>query len=444
MNFKNGSKIGVIAKDSTRGMRANSMVLEEAATLDGYSYNNVLLPQLNIVRREPDGTQNAEEPVSPQTFITTARERTVFMYSKLIELTAKEVLQPEDVFVWGLSYEVPLHYGILNKKIMMDQRFSTTMDEESFSRENLSIWTGNNQDAWLNSEKLNRRRTLLKCERKAPDYQANSNTFYIMGVDVGRYNANTAIMIIKVLPGEKWFRKNIVYTEILHGENFITEQAPRLKKLIQLFNPKEVVIDGNGIGGGLMDAMAIPSIDQKTGEHFPAYYSFNNDKHLPPDKQIVTLEPQPSYNAILYDIKAGRGGDNDAGVIHSNFFAQINNGSVSFLAPERIVREKLLKTNKGKKMTMLDRRLFLFPYEMTSRLIDELNNLKVKDAGSGIANDLKVERISKSIEKDRFSALEYGLFRVKYYEDKATFRKRRKKNIGQYNFFTPKERNSGR
>jgi len=41
------------------------------------------------------------------------------------------------------------------------------MSEDSFARESLSIWTGNNKDAWLNSKKLNKRRTLLKCERKA-------------------------------------------------------------------------------------------------------------------------------------------------------------------------------------------------------------------------------------------------------------------------------------
>ena len=78
-------------------------------------------------------------------------------------------------------------------------------------------------------------------------------------------------------------------------------------------------------------------------------------------------------------------------------------------------------------MTSVDRRIFLMPYEMTSRLMDELNNLRLKP--TGIENKYKVERISKSLEKDRFSALEYGLYRVKYYEDKEIF-KRRKNNIG--------------
>jgi len=88
-------------------------------------------------------------------------------------------------------------------------------------------------------------------------------------------------------------------------------------------------------------------------------------------------------------------------------------------------------------MTAYDRRVFLLPYEMTSRLMDELNNLRLKP--TGIENKYKVERISQSIEKDRFSALEYALYRIKYYEDKEIFKKK-KKNIGNYGFFTPKSR----
>jgi len=88
-------------------------------------------------------------------------------------------------------------------------------------------------------------------------------------------------------------------------------------------------------------------------------------------------------------------------------------------------------------MTSYDRRVFLLPYEMTSRLMDELNNLRLKP--TGVENKYKVERISKSIEKDRFSALEYAMYRIKYYEDKEIF-KRRKKNISSYGFFTPKSR----
>ena len=432
--FKNGSRLTVVSKDTSRGLRATSGILEEAATISEEDYNEVLLPQLNVPRREVDGSLNPEEPVSTQTFITTAREKTVFMYGKLIECAVNAVLHPDQYFVWGVSYEVPLKYGVINKQMLMDQRDSSTMSEESFSRESLSIWTGNAKEAWLDSKRLNKRRTLLKCERKAQENPSNPNTFYIVSADIARYAANTAIMVFKVLPSQNGFKKQLVYTEVIHGANYITEQAPRLKKLIQLYNPKELVIDGNGPGIGLLDAMILPSTYAETGEEFPPYYVFNNDHHLPPEKKAAGEEPWPELNAIIYDIKAGAGNDDQ---IHSNFYAQINNGSVSFLANERIVKDKLLQTRKGQKMSLYDRRVFLLPYEMTSRLMDELNNLKLKP--TGVQNQFKVERISRSIEKDRFSSLEYGLYRIKYYEDKET-RKKKKRDFSQYVFLNHKNR----
>ena len=432
--FKNGSMISVVAKDSSRGLRATAAIMEEAALIEEVPYNEVLVPQMNIKRKEVDGTINPEEPSASQIFITTAAERTVFMYGKLIECLVNAVLRPDEYFVWGLSYVTPLHYGLLDKAAIMDQRYSNTVSEESFARESLSIWSGNNKEAWLDSKRLNQRRTLLKCEREAQANPTNPNTFYILSADVARYSANTAIMVTKIIPNENIFKKNVVYTEIIHGANYITEQAPRLKKLIQLYRPKEIVIDGNGPGIGLLDAMALPSSDLNTGEQFPAYYAFNNDHHLPPEMKHETEEPHPEYNAIIYDIKAGSQNDD---AIHSNFFAQINNGSVSLLAHERIVKDKLLKTKKGQKMSLYDRRVYLLPYEMTSRLIDELNNLRLKP--TGVQNQFKVERISRSIEKDRFSSLEYNLYRVKYYEDKAA-RRKKKINGNQFAFFSPRKR----
>ena len=435
LKFKNGSNITVVSKDTSRGLRATAAILEECALIDETSFNEVLWPQMNLKRKEVDGTLNPDEPSSAQIFITTAAERTVFMYSKLIECAVNAVLRPSEYFCWGLSYEIPLHYGLLDKATILDQRYSTTVSEDSFARESLSIWSGNSRDSWLDSKVLNKRRKLLKCERKAQQNSINENTFYIGSCDVGRYSANTAIMIIKVIIGQESFRKNVVYTEVIHGANYITEQAPRLKKLIQLYNLRELVIDGNGPGIGLLDAMALPSIDTTTGEQFPAYYVFNNEHHLPPEMKKETEEPHPEFNAIIYDIKAGAANNDN---IHSNFFAQISNGTVSFLAHERIVKDKLLNTKKGQKMSLYDRRVFLLPYEMTSRLIDELNNLRLKP--TGVQNQFAIDRISRSIEKDRFSSLEYGLYRVKYYEDEYLHKQKVKSGFSKYIFFSPKKR----
>lgn len=181
--FKNESQITVVSKDTSRGLRSTAAILEECALISQEAYTEVLLPQMNIKRKEVDGTTNPDEPSAAQTFITTAAERTVFMYSKLIEIAINAVLRPQEYFCWGMSYEIPLHYGLLDKATMLDQRYSNTINEESFARESLSIWTGNNKEAWLDSKRLNKRRTLLKCERKAQENPSNPNTFYMIGVN---------------------------------------------------------------------------------------------------------------------------------------------------------------------------------------------------------------------------------------------------------------------
>lgn len=67
--FKNGSHLSVESKDNSRGLRGTNLIIEEAALVDEVSYTEILLPQLNIARREVDGSFNEEEPVSSQIFM---------------------------------------------------------------------------------------------------------------------------------------------------------------------------------------------------------------------------------------------------------------------------------------------------------------------------------------------------------------------------------------
>lgn len=217
-------------------------------------------------------------------------------------------------------------------------------------------------------------------------------------------------MIIKVVPMANEWKKKVVYTENLHKVS-LPEQAARLKELHSLFNFREIIIDANGIGQGLADQLVLPQWDKKRRYWGPLYV--NND----PD--VYPYPKEEKDKAIIYNIKANAALNND---IYSNLFIQINNGHVQLLANERIVKEKLLATKKGQKMSYLAKEKFLLPYVMTSRLIDELNNLKLK--ATGVQGQIAVEQISKRINKDRVSALGYGLYRIKYYEDEEFRRKK--------------------
>lgn len=191
-------------------------------------------------------------------------------------------------------------------------------------------------------------------------------------------------------------------------------QAARVKQLVQDYHPKELVIDGNGVGAGLVDALVVPSYGPN-GELYEPLYVINDSDNYP-----IPRGMEKSPNAIIYNLKANAAMNNE---IYSNLYVQINSGNVRLLANERLVKEKLLATPKGQKMSYLAREKFLLPYTMTSRLIDEMNNLKLKDS-SLASGQIAVEQITKRINKDRVSALSYGLYRIKYYEDKMVRKKK--------------------
>lgn len=293
----------------------------------------------------------------------------------------------------------------------------------------MSIWTGQSKDSWFNNKMLIRSRNMLTYETESSlQLNRNSEMFYVVGVDVGRYGANSVIVVLKVEPRAKAWKKKLVYIEVIHGENFLF-QVPKIKRVIKNFNPREIVIDGNGLGAGLIDSMVMDTYDPKTGEFFPAYYVFNDPKYLPKGYKNPPNKSIPEDNILIYNLKANASNDSE---INSNCYSQIMGGMVDFLANERIVKTKLLSTEFGRKMTPYDRQAFLYPYIMTSRLMDELNNLKLKP--TGVQNQIKIERISKTIEKDRYSALAYALYRVKEYEDSALRKVKKHKTLGNYVF----------
>ena len=78
----------------------------------------------------------------------------------------------------------------------------------------------------------------------------------------------------KHLPFEyKWLEFRLIVNKELYDE-----QAIDLKKIIRDFNPKEVVIDTNGLGVGLGDEMIRTQYDE-FGNLLPAYGFINDDNY---------------------------------------------------------------------------------------------------------------------------------------------------------------------
>lgn len=70
----------------------------------------------------------------------------------------------------------------------------------------------------------------------------------------------------------------------------------------------------------------------------------------------------------------------------------------------------------------------LMPHEMTTKLFEEMANLRLKRSGTGL--DIILEQINPRFPKDKYSSFAYGLWRIKELEEAATKKTRRRFGAG--------------
>ena len=111
--------------------------------------------------------------------------------------------------------------------------------------------------------------------------RGGENSFYLLSVDVGRLNDQTVVCVFRVNINKDKYYCTLVNLYVLGRQSetkTFTQQTIDLKKIIQAFNPKEVVIDINGLGLGFADEMIKEQIDTD-GTIYPAYGFFNDNDY---------------------------------------------------------------------------------------------------------------------------------------------------------------------
>ena len=196
------------------------------------------------------------------------------------------------------------------------------------------------------------------------------------------------------------------------SDEHFEDQAVRLKKLFYRYKAKRLVIDGNGLGIGLMDYMVKQQIDPDTSEIFPDFGVYNDDENYYKKYQTQSCE----QNAI-YIIKANAPINTEA---HANAQTQMSSGKVKFLIDERVAKVKLMGTRVGQNMKPEERAEYLKPFTLTSILKEEMMNLREETEGVNII----LKQANRGIRKDKFSAFEYGLYYVKHEEDNKKHKKK--------------------
>lgn len=425
LTFRNQSVLDVVgALETTRGGRRHAGLIDETRDQNGDDINEIVLPLLNVDRRMANGQVNPYEPHKAQFYMTSASQKSTYAYGRMIELFEQEIISPESTFVWGCDVNVPKRHGLISQQFINELKMSATFKEESFGREYMSIWSGGSDESWFNYDKMSRHRKLVNPELQEK-LIAGNKIFYLLAVDVGRLSCQTVVTVYKVFESPEGYRTNIVnivVLGILEKDRHFEKQALDLKKLIKAYQPREVVIDGNGLGVGLLDFMVKPQMDLD-GEVYPPYGCFNDDsyKHIQPK----------DCKWIIYVIKANSTLNSK---IHSNCYSWIHSGKVTFLIKEQEAKNKLMSTKVGQKMSVVERAKRLMPHEMTTKLFEEMANLRIKPTGNAL--DVNLEQINTRFGKDKFSSFEYGLWRLKELEEQYIKNRSRHTGKRKLTFFT--------
>ena len=386
---------------------------------------------MNVSRRLPDGSVDHKEVLNKsQIWVTTAGFKNSYSYDKLIQMLVWQIVQPGLAFTMGGSWRVPVKMGLLDRGFVNDLKADGTFDEVSFDREYESRWAGSSLGAFYNAEQFDKLRLLSQPENESSG-RGNGKQYYVFGIDVARSKdgCQSVICVFKVNPSTTGGASNKslvnIYTINTEEESgHFGKQAMYIKRLYNLYRPKAIAVDGNGLGHGLVDFLVIGNQDNRTGEEFPAFGVINDDDGE--FRRLQKSEPMV-YKDVLYIIKANSE-IND--ICHTNVLAQMGSAKIKFLADERTAKAKLLGTKRGQAMEIQERSDFLRPFMLTSILKTEMMNLIEKKDGK----NLYLERSNKSIPKDKFSAFEYGLYYIKITEDEG--RKRRKVSVKDMMFYS--------
>lgn len=308
---------------------------------------------------------------------------------------------------------------MLDRDFVTQLKLDGTFNEASFAREYESAWTGDVESAFFDSSIFDKHRVLNLAEY-GRNGRINSKGYYLMGVDVGRHGCTTEVCIFKVTPTPTGAPlKQLVNIYTYEAEHFGL-QAIKLKRLFDQYKCKIAVVDGNGLGTGLVDFLVVDQIDPDSDEVLYNWGVYNDE-----DRKYKNFETPDTIHNALYIMKANA-------PLNSEMYAycqsQIRNGKIKFLIDDNMAKAKLMEQAQGKKMSAEKRAEYLLPYVQTNILKDQMMNLIEETEG----NNIILKPSNKKIKHDKFSALIYGLYYCKLQEDKG---RKRSRNIADFMFF---------
>lgn len=412
IDFANGSWIRVVtASDSGRGARANILLVDEFRMVDLDTINTVLRRFLTAPR-QPNYLNNPKYAHllerNKEFYMSSAWYKNHWSFEKAKAYTVNMLDDTKKYFICGLPYQVSVKEGLLSREQIEDEMSETDFDEVKWSMEMDCLFFGDTEGAFFSFDDIGCRRTLQTAvyppsfinnkTYKIPELATNERR--IMSVDVALMASNkhrndaSAIIINSAIPtNNNNYVSNIIYLENHEGLN-TDELALVIRRLFRLYKCTDLVVDTNGSGLGVFDALVRDMVDPETGELYGALSCCN-------DKDMAARCKVANAPEVIWSIKASASFNNEICILLRSGFKQ---GKINLLVSEFEAEEILKDKIKGyAKMQPFEQLQYKMPYIQTTLLIYELTKLEHEIKGTNI------KIIEKTgMRKDRYSSLAYN------------------------------------
>ena len=413
IEFANGSWIKVVtASDSGRGSRANILIVDEFRMVDLDTINTVLKRFLTAPRQPAYLNKSEYSHLierNKEIYMSSAWYKSHWSFDKAKAYVVNLLDETKKYFICGLPYQISIKENLLSREQIEDEMSEVDFDETKFLMEMETLWFGDTDGAFFTFDDISQRRKLQNAlyppslstnnkNLKIPELVNNERR--ILSVDVALMaskktnNDASSIMINSAIPtNNNNYTANIIYLENHEGLN-TDELALIIRRLFKWYKCTDLVIDTNGVGLGVYDALIQDIFDYETGESYPAL-SCCNDKVM---AERCKVDNAPK---VIWSIKASAAFNNEACILlRSGFQKGKINLLVSEFESEEILKDKFKNFNK---MLPYEQMQYKMPYIQTTLLVYELISLEHEVKGTNIKITEKT-----GMRKDRYSSLSYN------------------------------------
>nr|DAP26938.1 MAG TPA: large terminase [Caudoviricetes sp.] len=433
--FENGSIIKVVtANDTARGNRANIVICDEFRMIAESAVDTVLRRLISDERHPPYRDNPKYVHISERNkeiYLTSAWFKDHWSYKKVEDFYVKMV-QGAPYFVCGLPYQLSIKEGLYSADQAIEEMSEATFNESRWAREMECCWTGDTEGSFFNYEAINRTRQLkfpmlpsyvLPPKLSAKDMgivNKQLDEIRIISVDIALMSSTkksendaTAIFVNRMTPNAYGrYYSNIVYAESHEGET-TQKQALRIRRLYEEYSADYIVIDGKGVGAGVVDLLLDDIYNPDTGETYGALSCCNN-----PDLAARCTGMDAPKALWVINNQTARFNSECAFSLREGF----RSGKIRLLTSDYESPDYFNEVRGWGSINPIEKEVVTLPYVNTTCLVDEIVNLKYEDTQSGV----KVYEKS-GYRKDRYSSLSYNYWVACQLEDKS--RIKRKSNI---------------